>query len=103
MSRRIVPGTFWVGILSCGLLLVQTVTAARPPDRPPNLVGIWDGFFLAADGATGHVQSVITRQDFRRIAGEGELLDLDDRVVFTAYNFNATVTGADFLTGTGTT
>src|SRR5262249_35550117 len=37
MSRRIVPGTFWVGILACALmmmLLAGTMRASSPPSLP---------------------------------------------------------------------
>jgi hypothetical protein len=100
MSRRIVPGTFWVGILACALLLPGTTRAARPFRLLPNVQGIWDGFFIAADGETGPVRSDITEQRFQRIAGNG----LIDRVGGdVAYRFRATLARPDFLTGTGVT
>jgi hypothetical protein len=104
MSRRIVPGTFWVGFLACALLvLAGTLRAAGPSHRPPDMTGVWDGFFLAADGTTGLVRSEVTQQIRRRIAGAGMLLDLEGRAQFNAYNFrfSATVPQDDFVTGTG--
>jgi hypothetical protein len=105
MSRRIVPGTFWVGILlSVVLLLADRVWASRPSDRVPNLLGAWDGFFQEADsGALGLVRSDITQQVHRRIAGDGVLLDLEGRALLNAYNFSATVVRDDFVHGTGVT
>jgi hypothetical protein len=101
MSRRIVPGTFWVGSLACALLLAGTMRASGPSHRLPDVQGIWDGFFLAADGATGRVRSDITAQDFRSLAGDGVLLDLESGDL--AYRFRATLARPDFLTGTGVT
>jgi hypothetical protein len=102
MGRRIVPGMFWVGCLVCALLLLAgTMRASGPSNRPPDVRGLWDGFFLADDGTTGRVNSVITQQDFRRLAGDGVLLGLEGSGQFNAYNFSATVVPPDFLTGTG--
>ncbi len=105
MSRRIVPGTFWIGILACALLLLLagTMRASNPSHRPPEVRGIWDGFFLAADGTLGGAQSDITQQDFRRLAGDGVLFDLESAELFNAYNFSATMPRDDFITGTGVT
>jgi hypothetical protein len=104
MSRRIVPGTFWVGILlNVVLLLADRVWASKPSDRVSNLVGAWDGFFQEADsGALGLVRSDITGQVHRRIVGDGVLLDLEGRVL-TPYDLSATVAGDDFITGSGKT
>jgi hypothetical protein len=104
MSRRTVPATFCVGILLCVvLLLADQVSASRPSDRVPNLLGTWDGFFQGADDRSmlGLVRSDITQQVQRRILGNGVLLDLDSRALINTINFSATVTGADFVTGTG--
>ena len=104
MSRRIVPGTFWVGVLSCSLLFMAGVGKASPPTgRVPQLQGAWDGFFIAADDTVGGVQTDVAQQDFRRLAGSGMLFDLESGAGFNAWNFGATVTGANFLTGTGVT
>jgi hypothetical protein len=104
MNRRIVPGTFWVGILACALLLLASpMRASSPSHRLPEVQGIWDGFFLAAEGSTGLVRSDITQQVHRRIAGNGVLLDLEGRALLNAYNFSATVVRDDFVTGTGVT
>jgi len=102
MSRRIVPGTFWVGILACALmmmLLAGTMRASSPPSLP-YVKGNWDGFFLAADGATGGVSSEISEQDYRRLAGHG-VLGLESGDV--AYRFRATLARPDLLTGRGVT
>jgi hypothetical protein len=103
MSRRIIPGTFWVGSLASALLLLLagTMRASGPPHHLPDVQGVWDGFFLAADGATGRVRSDITEQHFRRLAGDGVLLDLQGGDL--AYRFRATLARPDFLTGTGVT
>jgi hypothetical protein len=102
MIRRFVPGAFWVGTLACALLLLAgTMRAANPSPSLPNVQGVWDGLFLADDGTTGLVQSDITAQDFRRLTGNGVLLDLEGNARFNAWNFNATLAGPQFLTGTG--
>src|SRR5690349_6037000 len=61
MSRRIIPGTFGVGMMLCSLLIAAKLWASGPPDRMPDLRGHWDGFFLAADngGVRGLVGSDI--------------------------------------------
>jgi hypothetical protein len=99
MSRRIVPGSFWVGILASVLLLAGTMRASSRSGLP-DMVGIWDGFFLAAGGVTGGVQSDITQQDFKRLEGDGELLGLDNPLL---YSFRAKLARPDFLTGKGVT
>jgi len=104
MSRRIVPGTFWTGILASALLLLLagTMRASSPSEGLPNLRGIWDGIFLASDGVTtGDVRSDITRQESGRLVGHGVLIGLTDDDV--RYRFHATLERPDFLTGTGET
>ena len=101
MSRRIVPGMFWVGILACAVLPPAGTMRASSPSGLPDVLGIWDGFFLAADGATGGVRSDVTQQDFKRLAGDGALLDLGGGDM--EYQFAATLARPDFLTGTGVT
>src|SRR5262249_52307219 len=96
---RIVPGSFWVGILASVLLLTGTLRASSHSGLP-DVLGIWDGFFLAAGGVTGGVQSDVTQQDFKRLEGDGELLGLENPFL---YNFRATLARPDFLTGTGVT
>jgi hypothetical protein len=105
MNRRIVPTLFCVGILlSVVLLFGDRVRAARPPDRVPNLVGTWDGFYQSAGdgGAVGVLRSDITKQEHRRIVGSGVLLDLEGRSLFNTINFfRGTVVRDDFITGNG--
>ena len=92
MSRRIVPGTFWVGMLLCSLLIATKLWASGPPHRVPDLRGHWDGFFLAADngGVVGLVGSEITGQFEREIEGEG-LLGLEGQPPLESYGLRATV------------
>jgi hypothetical protein len=103
MTRRIVPGTFWVGILLyVGLLLADTVWASKPSDGVPNVVGHWDGFFQEADsGKRGLVRSDFTEQVHRRIVGEG-LLEREDGAL-APYDLSATVAADDSINGTGKT
>jgi hypothetical protein len=100
MTRQIVPGMFWVGLLAGALLVVGSVRASGP-SVVLNVLGIWDGFYLAADGATGPVTSDVTQQDFRRLAGDGVMSDLGGSDL--EYRFDATLARPDFLTGTGVT
>ena len=102
MSRRIIPGTFWVGMLLCSLPIAATLWASGPPDRVPDLRGHWDGFFLEADhgGVRGLVVSDITGQLRREIEGEG-LLALEDQTPLESYVFRATVAADDVVAGTG--
>jgi hypothetical protein len=102
MSRRIVPATFCVAILACSLLFVAGALRASGP-AVPIAQGGWDGFFLAADSTLGGVQSDITRQDFRRLTGDGVLFDLESGGLYNTINFNATRTAANFITGNGVT
>src|SRR5262249_5314495 len=80
-----------------------TMRGCGPCGGLADVQGRWDGFFLAADGTLGGVQSDITQQHFRRLAGDGVLFDLETGELFNAYNFNATLARPDFLTGTGVT
>jgi hypothetical protein len=103
MSRRIVPVTCWVTtvIVVLVLLLPEVIKASGLSNRLSNLEGIWDGFFLTANGVTGLVNSDITEQDGRRIEGEGALFDLggaDD----VEYRFKGTLARRNSLVnGTG--
>lgn len=101
MSRRLVPATFWVGMLVSGLMLV--IAANRPADggspAPPHLRGTWDGFYLADDGTKGDVQSNITQQDRRRFAGTGVLRHLPTGNLH--YEFRGTAAANGLINGTG--
>jgi hypothetical protein len=101
MSRQIVPKMFWAGILASGLLLVLTATrsAKGVSHTPPNLRGVWDGFYVTDDGTRGSVESAIREQRSRRFAGNGQLLDLATGDL--PYRFLGTVTAGDFVNGTG--
>jgi len=104
MRRRIVSFTFWAGAFLCvALPFAVGVRGLWASDPVPNVVGVWDGFYQeeGSGAAPGLVRSEITQQDRRRIAGNGLLLDPEGRVPFNAYNYTATVTGNDFITGTG--
>ncbi|WP_165075566.1 hypothetical protein [Paludisphaera rhizosphaerae] len=100
MIRQFVPRMFWVGILALGLLLVLTAarSAKGVSHAPPHLHGVWDGFYVADDGARGSVESAIREQNPRRFAGNGLLIDLPTGNL--AYEFLGTVTD-DFIQGTG--
>jgi hypothetical protein len=102
MSRRIIPGTFGVGIMLCSLLIATRLWASGPPNALPDLRGHWDGFFLADDNGpvVGLVQSDITDQLHRRIAGEG-MLGLQGQPPLESYDFQATVAADDHIAGTG--
>jgi hypothetical protein len=102
MSRRIVPGLFWVGMVLCSVLTATRVWAQWPPDRVPDLRGHWDGFFLAADngGGVGLVRSDITGQLRREIEGEG-WLGLEGQPPLESYIFGATAAADDVIAGTG--
>jgi hypothetical protein len=102
MSRRIIPGTFGVGMMLCSLLIATKLWASGPPNEVPDLRGHWDGFFLADDNGSvvGLVLSDITDQLHRRIAGEG-LLGLQGQPPFESYDFQATVAADDQIAGTG--
>src|SRR5262249_30583197 len=104
MSRRVIPALFWIGCLGCSLLVVVSVLRAGGP-RPsaPNVKGSWDGFFLSNDGTLGGFQSDVMKQDFRRIAGDGFFFDLGSSALFNTCNWDATVTGNNFITGTALT
>jgi len=99
MGRRFFHVKFWVGNLTCALTMASAMMAFGPSQNPPNMEGVWDGFYLATDGATGRVESDVTRQDFRRLAGRGTLFDLQNGDV--SYRFDATMARADFVNGTG--
>jgi hypothetical protein len=103
MSRHLITVVFWVGIATSALLVGVTTWASSPPHRVLNLVGFWDGFFFGSDGQPGRVQSAITQQDFRRLAGDGALLPLGDGDPINTYAFRATMPRDDFLAGTGVT
>jgi hypothetical protein len=104
MGRRIVTGTFWFWVLLwVAPLLAVGMRALWASDPVPNVLGAWDGFFQV-DGSNdtpGLVVSDITQQAHRRISGNGVLLAPEGDVQLNAYNFSATVTGNDFITGTG--
>jgi hypothetical protein len=102
MSRRIIPGTFWAGILlSVVLVLADSVWASRPSDGVPNLVGQWDGFFQEADTKElGHVRSDINAQVQQRIKAHGMLFDPQGELL-TPYELSAMVSDDNFITGMG--
>src|SRR5262245_16360740 len=89
VSRRIVSGTCWLV-----LVFVLVLKASGPSHGLPEVEGVWDGFYVTADGATGLVSSDITEQDFRRLAGDGVLFDLEGGDV--TYRFRATLARPDF-------
>jgi hypothetical protein len=91
---------FWFGVLAGALLLAGTIRASNP-SRLPDLLGVWDGFYLADDGATGPIRTNVTLQESRRLKGDGELFDLDGSDV--PYRFAETLARPDFLIGTGVT
>ena len=104
MNRRLVPWTFLVGVSLCAVLLVNdAVKAARPGARVPNVRGHWDGFSLGADGPVGHVQSDVTQQSARRIAGDVRLLDAMTGDRLATYNFAGTLDTDDVISATGKT
>lgn len=95
MSRRIVPVTFWVGMLSCAVLLLEPwARASGPPARVPNLQGPWDGFI---QGGLGLAQADITGQDHQRIEGQVDLVGLTQ-----FFDFRGTVSD-NVIAGAGRT
>src|SRR5206468_2946563 len=71
-------------------------------DKVPILLGKYEGFFQdAATGRLGVAHSFIDHQANRRFQGFALLSVGEDQPLFNAINFIGTVTGADFVTGTG--
>src|SRR5215212_1896369 len=96
MSRRYSRVVFWVGIVACTLPAAGVMMAFSPSPDLPNVVGVWDGFCLEADGGAGLVVSDITRADFPQVEGAGTLVGLKKGDV--SYKMRATMTHPDSLT-----
>lgn len=104
MTRRVVPWTFIVSVVVCGVLFSnEALRAARPGNKVPKVLGPWDGFFVNADNSVDLVHSEITQQSGRRISGEGKLLDATTGHRITSYRFNGTLSANDIITATGKT
>jgi len=101
MRRRFFHVMFWVGNLACALAMAGAMMASSLSQNLPDVQGAWDGFYLAADGATGPFSFDVTRQDFRRLEGNGLLPFVENDGL--PYQFNATMPSPDFITGTGVT
>lgn len=103
MSHKIVPVTFWLSALMIVivLLLPGSMSASGSVHRLPEFEGIWDGFYLTPDGVTGFVSSDINEQKSRRLTGDGVIFDLPSGDL--EYEFRATASGADAVSGTGET
>jgi hypothetical protein len=101
MRSRFSRVMFWVANLACAFGIAGGIMAFSPPQNLPNVLGAWDGFYLAADGATGPFSFDVTLQDFRRLEGNGLLPFLENDGL--PYQFNATLARLDFIVGTGET
>lgn len=103
MSRRLVPGLFWIGVVGCATLVVVPLGRAVPPGPPPVVLsGTSIGFWRVQDpfggGSTALALYDLGRRANRRYQGP-LIVGLEGAPLFNA--INVTLTGADFYVGTG--
>src|SRR5215203_5179586 len=101
MKRRFFHVMFWIGNIACALVIAGAMMALGPPQSLPDVHGVWDGFYLAADGTTGRIDSNFAQEDSRRLTGDGTLYDLGNEDL--SYSLRATMARPDFIAGTGET
>jgi hypothetical protein len=103
MRGRILPGLFWIGVLLSSVLMTTRLQASLPSTRFPNLLGHWDGFvFEVSQGpAVGLIQSDVTGQNQRVIAGQGEVFGLDGQTLLDSYGFRASLETNNTILGNG--